>query len=141
MKKKLKSLLMTALLSVILLLPKIGLYGGPVIISGLDTEYGIRPGNPSHGTIAMWAGVLNTGIFPYVTSCGPLVNPSGNILVIGGGKGPFATDEMTNFWTQIGLALSRGITYVNGAAAIASQSFSGFSMIAVCNTQQTVWVN
>ena len=72
-------------------------FSGPVIISGLDTEYGIRPGTISHGTITMWKDVIQTGILNCVTSCGPLVNPAGNILVIGGGKGPFATDEMTNF--------------------------------------------
>jgi hypothetical protein len=138
MKRKLNFILLVALLLVIQLLPKTGLCGGPVIISGLDTEYGIRPGNSTHGTIAMWASVINTGILSNVTSCGSLVNTAGNILVIGGGKGPFATDQMTNFWTQIGTNLSRSITFVNGAAGISSQSFTGFSMIAVCNTTDGV---
>lgn len=131
--KKLTSMLMVATVALLLLAPRGGLCG-PVIISGLDTEYGIRPGNSTHGTIAMWASVINTGILTHVTSCGSLVNPSGNILVIGGGKGAVGTDEMTDFWTKIGTTLSRGVTFVNGASNISSQSFAGFSMIAICNT-------
>jgi hypothetical protein len=86
-------MLMIATLALLLLTPRDGLCG-PVIISGLDTEYGIRPGNATHGTITMWASVINTGILTNVTSCGSLVNPSGNILVIGGGKGAVGTDEI-----------------------------------------------
>ena len=134
MKKLTKKFIAIAIILSTYLVPQKGICGGPVIISGLDVEYGIRPGNSTHGTIAMWASVINTGILTNVTSCGALVNPTGNILVIGGGKGPFATDHMTNFWTQIGTTLPRGITFVNGAANITAQSFAGFSMIAVCNT-------
>ncbi len=126
---------MLAILLLALLVPKIGKCGGPVIISGLDIEYGLRPtyGNDAtHGTILMWKNVINTGILTNVTSCGSLVNAAGNILVIGGGKGAVGADEMTTFWTQIGIALSRGITFVHDGA-VSSQSFSGFSMIVVCN--------
>ena len=110
---------------------------GPVIISGLDTEWGIRPGNTSHGSIPMWAGVIQTGILSNVT-----LNPAGPILVIGGGKdlsgGPtFPTDEMTSFWNQIGSALARPVVYSNsftGDILTINITGGGWSMIAICNT-------
>lgn len=103
---------------------------GPVILSGLDTEWGIRPANSSHGTIAKWASVIQTGIINNVSS-----NPTGNILVIGGGKGPASTDHMTSFWNQTSVALGKSVVYSNSITAdILTISFTGYSMISICNT-------
>lgn len=86
---------------------------GPVIISGLDTEFGHRPGNSSHGTIGMWASVIQTGILDCVTNAS---GPTGGILVLGGGKTltPLPGDMITDFWKQVGIALSRPVTFSNG---------------------------
>lgn len=119
--------------SIILLVAVLGINTafaqGPVIISGLDTEWGIRPGNATHGTILMWKNVIQTGILSNVT-----LNTTGPILVIGGGKSP--TDEMTSFWNQIGTALGRTIVYRNTPVNISAVNIisGGWSMIAICNT-------
>lgn len=117
------------LFAVACLMPSQTSFGqGPVIISGLDTEYGFRPSNTSHGSIVMWAGVIQTGIINNVNN-----NPTGPILVIGGGK--TTTDEMTQFWNQVSGALGKSVTYSNSITGdISTIPFSGYSMIAICNT-------
>ena len=98
---------------------------GPVMLVGIDTEFGFRPGNNSHGTIATWATVLNNGLLSNVT------NGNNGILVLGGGKNP--ADMMTSFWTQVAVALGRPVTFAPGPAAIQLANFGSFAMIAVVN--------
>ncbi|MFN0213282.1 MAG: hypothetical protein ACKVT2_03430 [Saprospiraceae bacterium] len=107
---------------------------GPVIISGLDTEFGIRPTNASpasHGSINMWASVIQTGILNCVSNGS---GATGGILVLGGGKN--INDMVTDFWTKVGTALTptRTVTFVNGTTNIQTASFSGYSMIVVVST-------
>jgi len=99
---------------------------GGVLVVGIDTEYGRRPVNVSHGTIATWATVLTNGVLANVT------NGQTGILVIGGGKN--AGDHVTNFWSQIGTSLSRNVVYANGAAQIQSANFGAFGLIAVATS-------
>jgi len=89
--------------------------GGPVIIMGIDGEDG------GHGPIATYEAVV-TNIKNQVTNGGT------GILVIGSGKG---ADAPTTFWQTIGTDLGIPITFVNGDANIAAQSFAGFGMLAV----------
>jgi len=107
---------------------------GPVIISGLDTEWGIRPWYPQHGTIAMWRDVVQTGIIGNVTN-----NQAGPILVIGGG-GP-VPNMTTSFWDQVAAALPipKSVVYSNASTGdISTISFSGYSMIAISTTYFSV---
>lgn len=99
---------------------------GPVILVGIDTEFGQRPGNVSHGTIATWANLFQIGLLNKVT------NGKSDILVIGGGKS--SADMVTDFWTQIGAASGRTVVFVNGAAAISGVNLNNYAMIAVVNT-------
>ncbi len=132
---KINSMLTIAFLSVILLQMQ-NVFCGPVILSGLDTEYGIRTGpggttgSTSHGTIIQWRDAIQTGILNNVT---PPARSLGPILVIGGGKGLFATDDVTNFWTQIGALLvpPRTIIYCNNTSIPTCLFLSTYSMIAV----------
>lgn len=98
---------------------------GPLVLMGIDAEDG---GPGGHGPISSYVSVIsnpsNTGILNNVTSGGS------GILVIGGGKSP--TDNVTQFWNAIDAAIpTTTVTYVNGAANIAAQSFAGFAMLAV----------
>lgn len=109
---------------------------GPVIISGLDTEYGVRiwpiGGSILHGTALMWRDVIQTGI---IANLDPVHASRTQILVIGGGKN--VNDEMTKFWDLIAFNLvpSKTVVYSNSITAdIPSISFSPFAMIAICNT-------
>jgi hypothetical protein len=94
---------------------------GPVILMGIDAE----DGWPSHGSPDIYAGIINTGILSNIAPPLDLGIRSG-ILVIGAGKS--ATDNVTTFWQQIQAELvtlgrpaaSVAMTFVNGAAAIAS---------------------
>lgn len=97
--------------------------GGPVVMMGIDAE----DGSPfsAHGPISVYADVVQNGVLTNVTNAGT------GILVIGGGKA--ATDNVTFFWNTIGTAASEPVTYVNGAA-ISTQSFAGFKMIAVASS-------
>jgi gliding motility-associated-like protein len=97
---------------------------GPVLLVGIDTEYGQRPGNSTHGTIATWSNVLNQGILTRVT------NGQTGILVIGGGKA--ANDNITNFWMQTSAFLGVPVTFANGNQ-IATASFN-VALIAVANS-------
>lgn len=96
--------------------------GGPVVLMGIDAEDG---GPGGHGPIGVYASVVND----------ILANASGGsgILVIGGGK-PTCTFSVTPFWNAIAAATGQTVTYVNGAA-IATQSFSGFEMLAVVSDE------
>jgi len=95
------------------------------MLVGIDTEYGLRPGDTSHGTIGAWANVIQTGVLAHVT------NGQSAILVIGGGK--TSTDMMTSFWNQIGTALGRTVVYSN-SAAISNVNLNNYAMIAVVNS-------
>lgn len=101
---------------------------GPVILVGLDTEYGHRPVNSTHGTIDTWANIIKTGLLNKVT------NGNSDILVIGGGKN--TSDMITDFWTQIGAhpTVARNVVFVNGTTPIKYVPFNNFAMIAVANT-------
>lgn len=93
--------------------------GGPVVLMGIDAEDG---GPGGHGPISVYVSVVND-ILSKAT------NGGSGILVIGGNKAPF--DGPTTFWNAIAANTGVPVTYVNGAANISSQSFSGFKMIAV----------
>ncbi|MBK9015000.1 MAG: hypothetical protein IPM82_13515 [Saprospiraceae bacterium] len=134
---------MVALLVAILVFctPLSGQHCGPVIISGLDTEFGFRswptgpatsgptPWTNSHGDLQMWANVIQTGILNNVTA-----NPTGPVLVIGGSTS--TTDAMHSFWNQVvGTGLLRSVVYSNSSTGdILTIPFTGYSMIAICNT-------
>jgi len=101
--------------------------GGPVSLMGIDAEEGGTHPEPSNYT---------TLINQMLSSV-----PSGRsgILVIGGGKAscinpPYSSDAVTVFWDAIDVLITTdAITYVNGAA-VATQGFSGFKMIAVASS-------
>jgi hypothetical protein len=99
-------------------------YAGPLLLMGIDAEDG---GPGGHGPITVYQSVVNNGVLANVT------NGGSGILVVGGGKSAF--DNVTAFWNQIDSATPGSVTYVNGAANIASRSFAGFAMIAVVSSQ------
>jgi len=86
---------------------------------GIDGEDG---GPGGHGPIAVYETIV-TNVQSQVA------NGGSGILVVGGGKSP--TDSVTEFWNQLSTDTGIAVTYVNGAANIASQSFAGFAIIAV----------
>jgi len=115
---------LSRLLATSLLLATSAVSQGPLVLMGIDAEDG---GVGGHGPITSYLSVISnangTGILDNVTN-----NGSG-ILVIGGGKNP--ADDVTEFWDEIDNQLGGGqVTYVNNAA-IGTQSFSGFAMLAV----------
>jgi hypothetical protein len=95
--------------------------GGPVVLMGIDAEDG---GPGGHGPIGVYEDVVTS----LLTNVG---NGGSGVLVIGGGKG---ADDVTTWWDTIATDLSITVTYVNGDTNIASQSFSGFAMIAVVSS-------
>ena len=97
--------------------------GGPVVLMGIDAEDG---GAGAHGPISVYVDVTNSVL-------GNVTNGGSGILVIGGGK--LATDNVTSFWNAVGVGTGEAVTYVNGAAAIAAQSFGGFAIVAVASDQ------
>jgi len=105
--------------------------GGPVSLMGIDAEEGGTHPEPSNYT---------TLINQMLSSV-----PSGRsgILVIGGGKAscinpPYSSDAVTVFWDAIDVLITTdAITYVNGAA-VATQGFSGFKMIAVASSYSEI---
>jgi len=96
---------------------------GPLVLMGIDAEDG---GVGGHGPISVYQNVVNSGVLANVT------NGGSGILVVGGGKNP--GDNVTTFWTEIDNAAAGGLTFVNGAGNISSQSFAGFAMIAIAST-------
>lgn len=96
---------------------------GPVMVAGIDAEDG---GPGGHGPITVYQNIVS-GLLSNVS------NGGSGILVIGGGKDP--SDNVTTFWTTIGTALGRTVTFVNGETNIGSQSFAGFAMIAVSSSE------
>lgn len=101
--------------------------GGPVVLMGIDAEDG---GVGGHGPISVYEDVV-TSILAEVT------NGGSGILVIGGGKDTSPpVDDVTEFWNQIDTDLTTTtVTYVNGAMAIAAQSFTGFAVIAIASSE------
>lgn len=99
---------------------------GPMVLMGIDGEDGNGTSGSGHGGKAPYLAVMNY-ILSHVTNAG-----TGGILVIGGGK---ANDHVTQFWNHIGANATpaQSVTHVNGASAIASQSFAGFAVIAVAS--------
>lgn len=104
-----------------------GASGGPVVLMGIDAEDG---GPGGHGPISVYQTVASS-ILSNVT------NGGSGILVMGGGKNP--SDNVSQFWSQIGSAAGQPVTFVNGAAAIAGQSFSGFALIGVASDEFNTW--
>lgn len=92
--------------------------GGPLVLMGIDAEDG---GPGGHGPVTVYEDVINNGILGNVT------NGGSGILVLGGGKSP--TDDVTRFWNDVALQTAP-VTYANGAA-VGTQSFAGFKMLAV----------
>lgn len=102
--------------------------GGPIILMGIDAEDG---GIGGHGPINVYISVVNS----ILANVG---NGGTGILVIGGGKN--SADEVTEFWDAIDAAIpTQTVTYVNGAANIAAQSFAGFAMIAVVSDEENTF--
>ncbi|KYZ78187.1 hypothetical protein AXX12_01185 [Anaerosporomusa subterranea] len=100
--------------------------GGPLILMGIDAEDG---GPGGHGPITVYENIVNS-ILSDVTKAGS------GILVIGGGKDTTPpVDNVTDFWDTISTAIGVPVTYVNGAAAIATQPFSSFLMLAVVSSE------
>jgi hypothetical protein len=97
---------------------------GPVLIVGIDTEFGTRPADSSHGSIDFWAGVIQRTILDHVT------NGHTGILVIGGGKDD--DDEVTDFWNQVGSRLGQPVFFAN-KWAVRFYPLHFFAMIAVAN--------
>jgi len=95
--------------------------GGPVGIMGIDAEDG---GPGGHGPITSYQAVASS-ILANVTNGGT------GILVVGGGKS--AGDNVTTFWNAIGAGVGETVTYVNGPANIATQSFAGFKMVGIAS--------
>ncbi len=95
---------------------------GPVTLMGIDAEDG---GVGGHGPISAYESVVQD-LLNNVT------NGGSGILVVGGGKS--ATDDVTEFWNQIGTDLGVAITYVNGAGNITAQSFGGFALLAMVSS-------
>lgn len=97
---------------------------GPLILMGIDAEDG---GPGGHGPITVYESVVNS-ILSNVTKGGS------GILVIGGGKDTTPpVDDVTAFWNALALGTGVSVTYVNGAA-IATQPFSSFLMLAVVSS-------
>lgn len=95
--------------------------GGPVVLMGIDAEDG---GPGGHGPISVYEDIVDT-IHSQATG-------GSGILVIGGGKS--STDSVTRFWNAIASGTGIAVTYVNGAA-IGTQSFTPFRMLAVVSDQ------
>jgi hypothetical protein len=97
------------------------LVGGPIVIMGIDAEDG---GIGGHGPISNYVDVMNSII-------ANASNGGTGLLVIGGGKS--ATDDVTEFWDAVASGAGIPVTYVNGAANIATQSFAGFKVVGVAS--------
>jgi len=97
--------------------------GGPVVLAGIDAE-DFGPGG--HGPISNYQQLVNDTL-------SKATNGGSGILVIGGGKVPF--DNVTSFWDSIDAGTAESVTYVNGAANIASQDFSSYKMLAVVSDE------
>jgi hypothetical protein len=92
--------------------------GGPVVIMGIDAEDG---GVDVHGPTSVYGGIV-TGLSALTK------NNGAGILVLGGGKSP--TDDVTEFWDEVETLTGIPVTYANGAA-VGTQSFAGFRIVAV----------
>ncbi|MDP9475914.1 MAG: hypothetical protein M3R38_09545 [Actinomycetota bacterium] len=97
--------------------------GGPVVLMGIDAEDG---GPGGHGPNGVYQDVVNNTL-------SQATNGGSGILVVGGGKNQF--DNVTQFWNAVDAGTPESVTYVNGAANIQAQSFSGFKMIAVVSDE------
>lgn len=99
---------------------------GPVVLMGIDAEDGNGAAGSAHGGKAPYISVLSS----ILTNVG---NGGSGVLVIGGGKN--AGDDVTTFWQIVaaGATPAQAVTNVNGAA-IATQSFAGFAVIAVASS-------
>jgi hypothetical protein len=119
-----------ALLGLIVVLPINGTpavaagAGGPVIIMGIDADDG---GPGGHGPIAVYDTIVD-GIY------GQTTNGGSGIVVFGSGRAP--GDSPTTFWDQIATDTGKAVTHVNGDANVASQSLSGFAVIAITTSDQ-----
>ncbi|MCB9230411.1 MAG: gliding motility-associated C-terminal domain-containing protein [Bacteroidia bacterium] len=102
---------------------------GPILLVGIDTEYGIRPGNITHGSIDTWKNILLNGIVNNVS------NGKNRILVIGGHK---ANGEIRDFWQKISTALGIPVDFRHQSFLSTSQiknvNFGNYSVIAVANS-------
>lgn len=101
---------------------------GPVVLIGIDAEDGNVSGG-YHGGTAPYVAVLST---PSIGLLSKVTNGGSGILVVGGGKD--VNDDVTRFWEAIGAGTGQTVTYVNGPAAIKTQSFAGFKAIAVVSS-------
>ena len=97
--------------------------GGPVVLMGIDAEDG---GVDGHGPIGVYEDVVSSML-------AEVGNGGSGVLVIGGDKD--GSDNVTEFWDQIGSDLSLTITYVNSGASITAQSFDGFALLAVVSSE------
>jgi cysteine-rich repeat protein len=100
---------------------------GPVAFLGVDAEDG-ADGLLAHGPIATYSNLVET-ILSKAT------NGGSGILVIGAGKDLTTPDQVTLFWDTISALVGVPVTFANGPAAIATQPFDGFAMLAVASTE------
>ncbi len=109
---------------------------GTVMIVGIDTEYGSRPSTNSHGSIADWCNIINTGLLANVT------NGKSDILVIGGGKS--SSNDVKKFWNQVSACLGRSVTYKhrqywwNSISPILGVNFNDFALVVVATDHSDV---
>jgi Ca2+-binding RTX toxin-like protein len=103
--------------------PSAAAVGGPLVLLGIDGE-DCGPGG--HGPIDNYIQLVES-VRADVTNGG-----TGGILVLGGPDGPASCQGA--FWDAIGTALGETVTHAEGAAAITSQSFAGFEIIAVAGS-------
>ena len=88
---------------------------GPIALLGIDAE---DIGHPAPSNYTTLMNDLYTGA----------ANGGSGTLIIGGGKG--GSDYVTPWWNAL-VGTIGPITYVNGAANVAAESFLGYRMIAV----------
>ncbi len=99
--------------------------GGPIVLMGIDAEDG-GPGDPGgHGDTDIYANVLKNGLIAKASK-------GAGMLVIGGNKS--ATDDVTEFWNEVGTRAGIAVTHANGAA-VSTVDFTPFKIIAIASDE------
>lgn len=108
------------LLATVLLTSAVAQAQGPIQLWGVDAEDG------GHGGLDIYADIFQAEVLARAS------NGGSGLLVIGGGK--LANDSVTDWWTDIGAHVGSAVTFVNGAAEIASVDLSGYAAICIAST-------
>jgi Ca2+-binding RTX toxin-like protein len=96
---------------------------GPIVLLGIDAEDG---GAGAHGPTSVYANVLKNGLIARASK-------GSGMVVVGGNKS--STDDVTEFWNEVGSLAGISVTYVNGAS-IGSVDFGPFKIIAVASDEE-----